>query len=92
MGLVDRWTLLLSQDPCQRRDEDMRRSWLVDQFTVSAVTVNFAITAVQHERDISLFQDRANFRGVVCLKPVVENCRGKLRVSGINTSCWESMS
>jgi hypothetical protein len=44
-GLVDRRTLVLGQNTCKRHDQNMRTAGLMDEFTVSAVTVQFAVAA-----------------------------------------------
>ena len=60
-GLVDRGTLVLGQNTCKRHDQNMRTAGLMDEFTISAVTVQFAVAAVDDKRDVSLFKDRADF-------------------------------
>jgi hypothetical protein len=91
-GLLVEWASLLSKHTCQRSHKNMRRCGLVHELSVCAVTVNVAIAAVEHERDVSLFQDGANFRRVVLLQPVVENSRGKRGMAGMNAGCRQGMS
>jgi hypothetical protein len=89
--LVEHRAWPLSQHPCQRRDENVRWSWLLDEFSIGAVTLQLAVTAVDHKRDVPLLENAADLGRVLAFQPVIEDRRRKIGVACMNASCRQSM-
>ena len=69
----------------------MRRSWLADEFSIRAVTLQLAVTAVDDKRDVKLLENAADLGRVVAFQPVIEYRRRKIGVPCMNASCRQSM-